>query len=201
MKLAKASAFSSRPGSRPCRRLFFILTFLSLNPLLLPAQTDLTGFWVLRVPTGDGNYRETFFDLKQVGETVTGKALLGAGELPISEGTFKNGKLHLIVAFRTKTRERRLAYDGAMEGNRMSLTVHSPGREPVEGTAERTSPEAALPPPRLPLPELHDVADNGLARTPPMGWNSWNKFAGKIDDAAVRGIADAMVSTGMNKVG
>ena len=34
----------------------------------------------------------------------------------------------------------------------------------------------------IPLPELHDVPDNGLARTPPMGWNSWNKFAGKVTD-------------------
>ncbi len=34
-----------------------------------------------------------------------------------------------------------------------------------------------------------------------MGWNSWNKFAGRIDDATVRGIADAMVSSGMKDVG
>ena len=53
----------------------------------------------------------------------------------------------------------------------------------------------------LPVPELHEVADNGLARTPPMGWNSWNHFAEKIDDATVRSIADAMVSSGMMKAG
>ncbi len=40
-----------------------------------------------------------------------------------------------------------------------------------------------------------------LAATPPMGWNSWNKFAGKVDDAAVRAAADAMVSTGMKDAG
>jgi alpha-galactosidase len=34
-----------------------------------------------------------------------------------------------------------------------------------------------------------------------MGWNSWNKFAGKITDADVRAMADAMVSTGMSKLG
>jgi len=34
-----------------------------------------------------------------------------------------------------------------------------------------------------------------------MGWNSWNKFAGKIDDAAVRGVADAMVASGMRDAG
>jgi alpha-galactosidase len=40
-----------------------------------------------------------------------------------------------------------------------------------------------------------------LALTPPMGWNSWNKFADKIDDKTVREIADAMVSTGMKDAG
>ena len=34
-----------------------------------------------------------------------------------------------------------------------------------------------------------------------MGWNSWNHFAGQIDDPTVRSIADAMVSSGMKKAG
>ena len=40
-----------------------------------------------------------------------------------------------------------------------------------------------------------------LAATPPMGWNSWNHFAGKIDDATVRAQADAMVKSGMRDAG
>jgi len=40
-----------------------------------------------------------------------------------------------------------------------------------------------------------------LAATPPMGWNSWNHFAGKIDDATVRVQTDAMVSNGMRDAG
>jgi alpha-galactosidase len=39
------------------------------------------------------------------------------------------------------------------------------------------------------------------AATPPMGWNSWNHFAGKVNDAAVRAQADAMVSSGMRDAG
>jgi alpha-galactosidase len=42
---------------------------------------------------------------------------------------------------------------------------------------------------------------SGVAATPPMGWNSWNHFAGKIDDATVRSQADAMVSSGMRDAG
>jgi alpha-galactosidase len=40
-----------------------------------------------------------------------------------------------------------------------------------------------------------------LASTPPMGWNSWNHFAGKVTDADVRSAADQLVSTGMRDAG
>jgi len=39
------------------------------------------------------------------------------------------------------------------------------------------------------------VAQNKLAATPPMGWNSWNHFAEKVDEATIRATADALVST------
>jgi alpha-galactosidase len=42
---------------------------------------------------------------------------------------------------------------------------------------------------------------NGLAPTPPMGWNSWNHFACKVTEADVRSAADALVSTGMKSAG
>jgi alpha-galactosidase len=55
--------------------------------------------------------------------------------------------------------------------------------------------------PTYPLPPLRDLPDNGLARTPPMGWNSWNKFAENVDDKTVREIADALVATGLRDAG
>jgi alpha-galactosidase len=42
---------------------------------------------------------------------------------------------------------------------------------------------------------------NGLALTPPMGWNSWNKFACDINEGVVRKTADAMVASGMRDAG
>jgi alpha-galactosidase len=45
------------------------------------------------------------------------------------------------------------------------------------------------------------VAEDTVAPTPPMGWNSWNHFAGKIDDATIRAQADAMVASGMRDAG
>lgn len=40
-----------------------------------------------------------------------------------------------------------------------------------------------------------------LAATPPMGWNSWNHFAGHVTDEDVRSAADMLVSTGMRDAG
>jgi alpha-galactosidase len=39
------------------------------------------------------------------------------------------------------------------------------------------------------------------APAPPMGWNSWNHFAGHVTDADVRSAADMLVSTGMRDAG
>ena len=40
-----------------------------------------------------------------------------------------------------------------------------------------------------------------LAPTPPMGWNSWNTFGGKIHEELVRETADAFVERGLNDAG
>jgi len=41
----------------------------------------------------------------------------------------------------------------------------------------------------------------GLARTPPMGWNSWNHFECKVTATDVRSAADAIVANGMKAAG
>jgi alpha-galactosidase len=41
----------------------------------------------------------------------------------------------------------------------------------------------------------------GLAPTPPMGWNSWNTFAGDINEVVVRETAEAMIKNGMRDAG
>lgn len=41
----------------------------------------------------------------------------------------------------------------------------------------------------------------GLALTPQMGWNSWNKFGTDINEQMVKEMADALVSTGLKDAG
>ncbi len=40
-----------------------------------------------------------------------------------------------------------------------------------------------------------------LAQTPPMGWNSWNKFGCDVSEKLIMEIADSMVSSGMRDAG
>jgi alpha-galactosidase len=49
--------------------------------------------------------------------------------------------------------------------------------------------------------EVVNKTPNGLALTPPMGWNSWNKFACNVNEQTVRDTADAMVGSGMRDAG
>ncbi len=55
------------------------------------------------------------------------------------------------------------------------------------------SPQTSL---AQPAPEATQIA-----LTPPMGWNSWNYFSGKVTDKDIRDSADQIVSTGMKDAG
>ena len=65
----------------------------------------------------------------------------------------------------------------------------------------------ALAPLAIPVPaEAHgeltfEKPKPNVAATPPMGWNSWNHFACNIDEAKIRGAADAMAASGMKDAG
>lgn len=45
------------------------------------------------------------------------------------------------------------------------------------------------------------VPERKQARTPPMGWNSWNAFRTEVDEAKVLGAARVLVDSGLSKLG
>jgi alpha-galactosidase len=47
----------------------------------------------------------------------------------------------------------------------------------------------------------NDSVSKDLARTPPMGWNSWNKFACNVSEDMIKSMADAVVKFGMKDAG
>jgi alpha-galactosidase len=53
----------------------------------------------------------------------------------------------------------------------------------------------------LGVPSLLAAQESSLAATPPMGWNSWNKFGCNVSEDLIRQMADAMVKSGMKDAG
>ncbi len=51
-----------------------------------------------------------------------------------------------------------------------------------------------------PLPTALGLT-NGLALTPPMGWNSWNKYHCNVSETIIRNISGAMVTSGLQAAG
>lgn len=56
-------------------------------------------------------------------------------------------------------------------------------------------------PTRHMAPKAQSAPAQVVAATPPMGWNSWNYFFGKVTDKDIRDSADEIVSTGMKDAG
>ena len=54
---------------------------------------------------------------------------------------------------------------------------------------------------QLPGPRPSWALDNGVARTPPMGWDDWNSFGCNVSEALVHQTADAIVASGMAALG
>lgn len=50
-------------------------------------------------------------------------------------------------------------------------------------------------------PRPAQALDNGVARTPPMGWNTWNTFGCNINETLIRQMADAIVANGLRDQG
>ena len=77
----------------------------------------------------------------------------------------------------------------------------SPTFSPAPSSTPSPPPILSLTP--LPVQTITEepTRANGLALTPPMGWNSFNHFGCAINEALVRETADAMVASGMQAVG
>jgi alpha-galactosidase len=163
---------------------------------------DLTGNWVVAQDMRDGTFRRTYFNLKQEGGRITGSIRATQFFYSIVESTGGPDGFTLVGSMMDGKNPRKVNYEGKLEGDVLHVATRRNATAPLtEMVAHRTAAGEGAMPKRVELPKLHAVPDNGLVRTPPMGWNSWNKFAGRVTAEDVKGMADAMASNGMKAAG
>lgn len=137
----------------------------------------------------------TYFDLKQNEQGLEGKVIMNnAVEIPIENVFVSDTMVSFTIFWGAK-------FNLFPKGKDMMVHTIWHGGTPIESIAKRADGSEIVPPDSIALPELQDVPSNGLALTPPMGWNSWNHFGINVNDSIIREIAKAMVSSGMAKAG
>ena len=166
---------------------------LASNPA---ARADgLNGVWRLDEPKAWGVTLHTYLSLHQANGVLTGGVYPnGSGEIPVqkphTEGDVTLFQIDWGWAFRVRP-----------EGANLHVAIEYGGGAKSDGVAVPVSQDELKAPARIALPALRVLPPNGLARTPPMGWNSWNHFAEHVDEDVVRQTADAMVASGMAAAG
>ena len=178
------------------------LLFLLLAAHSFCAAAGLSGNWVVREPLSDGTDRLIYLDLREEGSRITGHIRATQFFYDITASTGGPDGFTLTGTLHDGSIVRHVEYAGKLVGDELQLTTRRrPQAQPEEMKARRAPAGEGAMPARLPIPLLHRVHKNDLAKTPPMGWNSWNKFASRVDDAAVRGAADAIAQNGMKEAG
>ncbi len=156
---------------------------------------DLNGMWRMDIHKASGVTLHNYIILHQDAAGIRGSVFANSSfEVPIAGAHAEGGDIVFHINWGWNFRVRP---EGA--NLHVVITYDGGGRDEavaVPAAASEMSPPAAVAP-----PALRTVPYNGLAATPPMGWNSWNHFAEKVDDRVVRETADAIVSSGMAAAG
>jgi hypothetical protein len=152
----------------------------------IPAA-ELTGHWVAVQQGQDGQSRETSLWLKSDGDRLSGYISTRAGDTAIAEGKVTGDQITFVVITDTYDVTGRQEYSGTITADGILLRMPAfggrggggggRGGQPQQLLAKRISTDEPKPlpppPPRVTLPAPKDVAYNGQAKTPPMGWNSF----------------------------
>ena len=202
-----------------------------LLSLLDAQVKDISGTWVAKMTTPMGEMEIVYRLRVDAGGNITGTQSLPFGDAPITEGKLNGDSFEFTVEVESFGNLQKRQIKGKAIGDELQLTPALPGPPPGNGpgapggpggspngpgarllpsmvTARRGTPTPSYriavdykTLPHVELPALQEIASTESAATPPMGWNSWNKFHSKIDEKTVREIADAMVTSGLRDAG
>ena len=103
---------------------------------------DVSGKWVAQVPGRNGQSRETTFNFKVDGTTLTGTVSGRQGDTPISDGKVNGDDLSFTVAVSFNGNDVKLTYKGKASGDEIKFTRTveggGGGMPPQEFTAKRS---------------------------------------------------------------
>ena len=173
----------------------FVVGVVSLH------AAQLEGTWAAHVTNPDGHITDTYYTLHQNGTELGGTVTSSFGDRPIHEGKVEGNHFSFVLQFGDPAKPRVVPVQGTIDGTTLHIKSSPPDRPVMEAVATLSDPNLAKPPAKLPLPALKDLPSNKLAKLPPMGWNSWNKFQGRVDDKTIREVADAINRNGMLAAG
>src|SRR5262249_18636675 len=182
------------------------ICLLGLVALISLTQTkDISGTWVAKRQTPNGEM-ELVYELKVADGKITGTQKMQFGDSPIIDGKIDGDQFEFTVEMGSSGNLQKRVVTGKIVGDELHFVPAMPGpppgaagqggpggsgggtrggmfaNEPVIARRGTPTPSYRAPAvdykslPAVELPALKDLPYNGLAKTPPMGWNSWNKF-------------------------
>lgn len=180
----------SRPWLAHIRALSVLFAWLLISQHLY--GQSLTGRWsTYGRELWNGQREISVFDLSQTGGAINGTFESLTGKTKV-KGTITGSHFEIFAWDPNKPSIVGDLVDGELRGTLF-------GRPFV---ARPTTPADEIPKVAyIEPPSLHPVPYNGLAKTPPMGWNSWNFFGEQVTEADIRNAADVIVSSGMRDAG
>ena len=185
---------------RLTQSLCLALATVSASPAL--AQTSpFAGVWLFDdAPDYPG---VTMMQIEQRGSALTGVVTSEwYGPMAMQDVRVEGDTIRFMMRNLNDRSRATREWTAARSGNTVHLTGHIWSTDAEQDGRRGTAADAAQRTFRvMPLPPEQPLSPDGLAQTPPMGWSSWNKFAEHIDDATVRAMADALVSTGLRDAG
>lgn len=97
---------------------------------------DINGKWVASMTTPDGQKRESTYNFKADGSTLTGTVSGRGGETAISDGKVDGDNISFTVVRNFNGNEMKQKYTGKLEGDSLKLKFQMRERE-MEITAKR----------------------------------------------------------------
>ena len=119
-------------------RVIFLGVALLVVLATMAYAADVTGKWTAQVPGRGGQTRETTFNFKVAGDTLTGTVSGRQGDTPISDGKVKGDDISFVVKMSFGGNDVKVDYKGKVSGDEIKFTVtREGGQQAQEYTAKR----------------------------------------------------------------